>query len=826
MLLPSEQSKEISSSRENSVSTRSFQDGTPSHRLPPWLQHVEIIARHFAARLVLLVVILILAGIPLFLLTAHFYGLGNGIRHRVEKALSGQFYEVKIHRLLFSLSEGLIAENLRLLEQNPSHRLLVHANRVTIFPNLSALSAGTVQIDSFQLNRTTIDVPLGNTEEPRLRLDHVEAKIVCPPGQLTLSNASFDLCGIHGHASGNFLNPKTFAPHAISSKGPGKTAQTIERIQQELQRIHWEGTQPTLDVEASGDLTDTSSLRIDHALFRSGPCRYGPWAVAALTADLEYSNAQLKLQQLLIEDNMGEFHASGNADFQQSQAAFNFSGTCDFTAISAIAFSKDPLAECTWIDPPHLEGSFNANWKNEKPFIQSETHLDAGRFTYRGISMNHLSLGCTFQGDRFLVRDLQLAGEPGSLEADIMIAPNDNRIRINTTFLPQLLLPAAKGAFQNFLSSLHFKDPLHVTFEGTTPNLDPLTLAGSGTLNLGSSSMRGAWIDMLSAAFQMKEGALHFQNILAKIGAGTASGECIYDIKNQEVRFPGIKSTVDPITVMMWIDPRIAESLKDYRFHIPPEAQITGRLGLKDPLKNDFTVQVNAPQGLDYTLIKRNLTFTKVAGTVTIKKQDLLINLPQASLFGGNVKIQANASIALDNKHYGADVDLDGIDFKSATKLYFDYDTSEGKLSGTYHFSTVGGDDYAMTGNGHLLVKDGNVLAMPVFGPLSLLMNDIYPGLGYQAARQATADFTVQEGVITTKNLAIQSAEFSMIGSGDIFYLEDRINMQMRLNVKGLPGLVLFPVSKLFEYVWNGSIKHSTWRPKYMALPKFHPNQP
>lgn len=61
-----------------------------------------------------------------------------------------------------------------------------------------------------------------------------------------------------------------------------------------------------------------------------------------------------------------------------------------------------------------------------------------------------------------------------------------------------------------------------------------------------------------------------------------------------------------------------------------------------------------------------------------------------------------------------------------------------------------------------------------------------------------------------------------MIGSGDIFYLEDKINMQMRLNVKGLPGLVLFPVSKLFEYTWNGSIKNSTWRPKYMTLPKLH----
>ncbi len=788
------------------------------------LDHTEAMLRHVIARFAQLVVILILAGTPLFLLTARFYGLGNGVRHRVENALAGQFYEVKIHRLLFSLSDGLIAEGLELLEKNPSHRLLVHAKRITIFPNLSALSRGSIQIDLLQLNRTSIDVPLGNKEEPRLRLDHVDAKIVSPPGQLTLSNAHFDLCGIHVHASGNFLNPKTFAPQAVSSQEPGKIAQTIERVQQLLQRMEWEGGAPTLDIEASGDLTNTGLLRIDHALFIAGPCHYGPWNFTAIRADLEFVNGLLKLNQLFIDDSKGELHASGNADFKECQAALNFSGMCDIGSLSALVLSKNPLSESVWIDPPHLEGAFATHWKNGVPVLQGEAHVASGRFIYRGISMDHFSFGCTYQGGRFLVRDLQLTGEPGSLEADLMIAPQDNRLRIHLSLLPQSLLPAAKGSLQNFLSLVNFKDPLQVTFEGSAPKLDPLAFSGSGRLDLGSSSVRGAWIDSLVSTFQMKEGALDFQNILAKIGGKMASGECVYDFKNQEILFPKIQSAVDPITVLMWIDPRIAESLKDYRFHAPPEIQVTGKLGLKDPLKNDLNLRIHSPQGLDYTLIKRNLTFTKVDGTIQIKKQDLLIYLPDASLFGGNVKLQVAASIAPDNGHYSADVDLDSIDFKSITKLYFDHDTSEGRLSGNYHFSTIAKDDYAMKGQGHLFIKNGNVLAMPIFGPLSTLMNDIYPGLGYQAARQATADFTVQRGIIHTKNLSIQSAEFSMIGYGDIFYLEDHINMQMRLNVKGLPGLVLFPVSKLFEYVWDGSMKTPTWRPKYIALPKIHSN--
>jgi len=44
--------------------------------------------------------------------------------------------------------------------------------------------------------------------------------------------------------------------------------------------------------------------------------------------------------------------------------------------------------------------------------------------------------------------------------------------------------------------------------------------------------------------------------------------------------------------------------------------------------------------------------------------------------------------------------------------------------------------------------------------------------------------------------------------------------MKMRLNVKGLPGLVLFPVSKLFEYASEGTLKTPNWHPKFVTLPK------
>ena len=119
-----------------------------------------------------------------------------------------------------------------------------------------------------------------------------------------------------------------------------------------------------------------------------------------------------------------------------------------------------------------------------------------------------------------------------------------------------------------------------------------------------------------------------------------------------------------------------------------------------------------------------------------------------------------------------------------------------------------------MRGDGSMRVEEGRVFAIPILGPLSEIINKIIPGAGFQAARLATADFTVGDEKISTKNLKVEGAGFSLFGTGDIYFVADKMNMSVRLNARGLPGLVLFPVSKLFEYVATGSLSKPEWRPK------------
>ena len=148
------------------------------------------------------------------------------------------------------------------------------------------------------------------------------------------------------------------------------------------------------------------------------------------------------------------------------------------------------------------------------------------------------------------------------------------------------------------------------------------------------------------------------------------------------------------------------------------------------------------------------------------------------------------------------------------TKLYFDYDDSRGRLNGRYGFTGRGNDPRTMEGRGQLTVDNGNVFAIPFLGPLSGILDGITPGMGHDVARRAEARFTISNGVIATDDLVVQGNGFSMIGKGKLFFLDDKMDFDMRINAQGLPGVLLFPVSKLFEYTADQKLSKPVWRLK------------
>ncbi|HEY4283081.1 MAG TPA: AsmA-like C-terminal region-containing protein, partial [Chthoniobacterales bacterium] len=186
----------------------------------------------------------------------------------------------------------------------------------------------------------------------------------------------------------------------------------------------------------------------------------------------------------------------------------------------------------------------------------------------------------------------------------------------------------------------------------------------------------------------------------------------------------------------------------------------------------------------------------------------------KGGIFSGTTVGSADISLGRGDTRYRAKIAVSELDFPRLTDLYFNYKTTQGRLNGSYDFTGVGSDSRKMRGTGKLEVTQGNVFAIPVFGPLSDILNAILPGSGYSIARTATSSFTIKDGVFHTDDLEATGKLFSMLGHGDIYFIDDKLDFTVRMDMHGAAGLLLTPMYKLFEYGGTGSAKHPDWRPK------------
>jgi hypothetical protein len=275
-----------------------------------------------------------------------------------------------------------------------------------------------------------------------------------------------------------------------------------------------------------------------------------------------------------------------------------------------------------------------------------------------------------------------------------------------------------------------------------------------------------------------------------------------------------VKSTLRPTDAIIWIEPKLFKQVAPYKFHQIPNVTANGVVQFHSGTADHLEIVVDAPTGMDYVFLGKTLPVEKCGARLLFTNDRLQIFDLAGTLFGGSVRGAADISLAKGDPHYHSNIALDGVDFPTVTDLYFKYKSAHGRLAGSFDWSGFSDNARAINGVGKVRVSEGNVFAIPVFGPLSTILGTIFPGTGYSVAHEATADFTIRDGVIHTDNFKVSGKMFGMIGHGDVRFIDDQLDFDLRINAGGA-GFVLTPVYKLFEYKGEGSISKPDWHPKH-----------
>ncbi len=756
-------------------------------------------------------------GVPGLLVYFQFVGFSAEWRASLAEALGGRAFAVEIGRLTFHPFEGIVAEGVNVRQRAPEGLELARIDRLVVSPNLAALLRGQILIDRLDLENTNVALPFATDgkKPDAIVVRDISASLLSGSGQVTISHADCRFEGIEISVRGHLLLP---AGTALQRRNPGGgpllPVATLRAALAALRRIEFADPQPRLDIEVSGDLSRPETVAAEKVTLRAGRVRAGNLSFDRVLLDGSYVDRQVRITSLRASGPSGQVQAAGSWNFATGGGQLDVSGRLAVAPILELAGRADLASVAAFDRPPALEAALTVTPGAERPSLAVVGEVSVEDARLRGVELRSLRSQFAWRDGRLFLQDVNVRSATGTVRAQVLLAPGDFRLNLDSEADPREFLPFFGPNERKIIALLDFKDmpKLSLRLWGERPKTD--AVSGNGHVQLGRTAMRDSWVDAGEADIVIADRAIAYRKLTLRKGSQRATGGFVYDMGRQEVRLEDVRSTLYPADVLMWVDPRIAATVAVYRFRGPPQIRADGLTHMKDPSKNDLRIAVNAPAGLAYQLIGRDLIFGATEGDVRIKGQQVLADVRRAEIYGGHASVRTQVSIAPDDPSFAAQVEVDRVNFPALTKLYFGYAKSEGRMSGRYAFRASLREPTKMKGEGSIRVEDGHVLAIPLFGPLSEVIGAIIPGAGHESARLATADFTIADQLIRTKNLDVQGAGFEIFGEGAVGFPSGKMDLAVRINARGIPGVVFFPVSKLLEYVSTGTVSDPQWRPK------------
>ncbi len=737
-------------------------------------------------------------------------------RSRVVEELRRRGVEASIGHLTLDPFRGLVARNVRVFSYKDRTETLAFISEIALDINYAAFFHHQPFLNALDIRNAEVTLPLKGPgrktgQRPQLRKFH--AHIYFPPEQIQISQAEGIFCGIRISATGQLIKRADYQPSPpLSDEEREKRWAVIRRIVAELQKFNFPSGPPSLQVKFAGDLANLEDARAE-ATFQGALLKREDYEMRDLIVSAEFSDQTLNLTRCEWNDHMGGLVATGSWSRRTDRATFEARSSLDIKTLLDAADISEPLADLSFKVPPVIDVSGSANFTTGRPQIKLIGHFSAEKLAYKNLSLSDCHAEFSWDGERTWVRDIRVRHQTGDLRAEVFEGPDEFRLNVDGPVAPGALRPFVSPEIQEFLGEWEFTGPPMIQLAIRGKDREPANWQGDGNIRLGRTRFRGQWMNDATAKVHFANGAVTYENFRVTRDEGVGTGTFVYDFANHEVRVSNVKTNLRPVEVAWWIDPDLPKTVAPYKFHQPPAITANGVYQFHGGKGTRLEINVDGPAGMDYVFLGKTLPFSKINGRLLFTNDRLQIVDLHGTLLSGSVRANADISLAHNDQRYRAKLTVDAMDFPRLTDLYWNYKTAHGQLSGVYDFTGVGDNARLMQGSGKVNVANGDVFAIPVFGPLSGIFGAIIPGAGYSIGREATASFAIKAGTIHTEDLEVAGKLFSMVGHGDIHFLDDKLDFDVRVDPKG-PGILLTPVYKLFEYKGEGSLKNPDWHPK------------
>jgi hypothetical protein len=290
-------------------------------------------------------------------------------------------------------------------------------------------------------------------------------------------------------------------------------------------------------------------------------------------------------------------------------------------------------------------------------------------------------------------------------------------------------------------------------------------------------------------------------------------GRIRYNAPEKVVEVENVSGAIWAAPLVRLFAPKVADSLEVYRFHQPPELKGNGIVDVTPQGRTELDVSFNSAGAADYRFLGENLTLTQPSGKVLIRGEKVTIEDLKLNGFDGPVaaRFDFNGKGKIEGE-----MSWTRLSVPSLASTYGFNMKGGGNLTGRLEFTITDGKVETMNGEGLCALEKTELFSVPIFGPLSPLVSGVLSdrSAGFERAKSAFCNFTIKDGVLATQDFQTSTTSLTFLGDGSVDLKERTLDMTMRMNARGLLGLLTLPLRPfygMFQFRGTGPLKEPKW---------------
>lgn len=807
---------------------------------------------HLARNLRTAVWLLLFALIPLAtgaLYWANKTGLPDEWREAIENEISKRGAHVEIASLTYVPLRGFLAKNVRVFAEPERVNEISRFERVQLVLDNTRLARGDFRLRKVELRNARLSLPVDpeNPSGESLHFSGLYGTIIMSGKRaIEIRDARGEVGGIKFALTAKFFDSDPTEKKEEEEKSEGRSREMFARILREME--HWDfgkETPPIIHAEFRGSLSNRKSLRADFRI-NAPSVEKKQYRLTDVQAEGSLNGYMLEITSFSAKEERGT--VSGHADYH----LYNRTGRFDIESSIEI-----PRLLKSWLDAPlNLELLIGGGQRIEAagemdlsasghPKINLTGRAGCESLMFRGVTFDTFDTWFSWQEGRLFLRDMRLTKADGMAEGKLLMEGGKVRLALHSTLPVPLYEPFFTGKpLEKVISDFEESEgaSTEVFIEGSFDIHDRFAWDYSGHGTVKNLSYRGVPFVSAGCSFTVNHHELDFREGTVVFDytdyplrraydgptRGTAEvGRIRYDAESKTVGVENVRGVFWAAPMVRFFAPKVADNLEQYRYHTPPSLSGSGVVDVTPQGRTNLTVKFSTPGRADYKFLGENVTLLEPKATVNLRGDQVRISGLSASAFDGTV--------AGDITHSGkskltGELRWSKLAMSALSSTYGFEMKGGGQLTGRIEFEIKGGNMATMSGEGLVALEGAELFSVPIFGPLSGVVSTVLDNerAGFERAKAAFCHFDIREGILRTRDFQSATTSVTFTGDGEVDLAEKTIDFTVRLNARGLLGLITLPLRPfygLFQFRGTGPIDKTVWENVHFTSPPDEQNE-